>query len=121
MFSSTLLFVLLGIITTIAVLVRRATNVRLPPGPPKLPILGNVLDVPRKHVGRELSQLSDKYGRSEMSCSESYFQTFAGDIFALDVIGRTIIVLGSQDVARELLEKRSTNYSDRPPSVMVKL
>lgn len=42
--------------------VRRRLNTRLPPGPKGLPIIGNVLDMPRKHLGREFAVLSAKYG-----------------------------------------------------------
>lgn len=37
------------------------------------------------------------------------------------VLGRSIIVLDSYDIACEILDKRSRNYSDRPDSVMAKL
>lgn len=36
-------------------------------------------------------------------------------------MGQSILVLGSYKAARELLEKRSSNYSDRPKSIMAKL
>lgn len=32
-----------------------------------------------------------------------------------------MVVLGSQEVARDLLDKRSSIYSDRPSSLMIKL
>ena len=44
-----------------------------------------------------------------------------GDMVYLDVVGRKIVVLGSYKIARELLDKRSANYSDRPTSIMAKL
>ena len=37
------------------------------------------------------------------------------------MLGQDIVILGSLKAARELLEKRSANYSDRPTSVMVQL
>ena len=43
------------------------------------------------------------------------------DVVHLSVFGRDVIVLGSLKVARDLLEKRSANYCDRPTSVMVQL
>ena len=39
----------------------------------------------------------------------------------LDVLGQPMVVLGSYKVARELLDKRSANYSDRPRSIMAQL
>lgn len=37
------------------------------------------------------------------------------------MLGQDIVILGSLKAARELLEKRSANYSDRPQSIMVQL
>ncbi|KAM5546291.1 hypothetical protein V8D89_000417 [Ganoderma adspersum] len=76
-----------------------------PPGPSPLPIFGNILDFPRTHLGREFAALSKKFG----------------DVVYLSLFGQDIVVLGSLKAARELLEKRSANYSDRPASVMVQL
>lgn len=45
----------------------------------------------------------------------------AGDVVYLDVLGQPMVVLGSYKVARELLDKRSANYSDRPRSIMAQL
>ena len=39
----------------------------------------------------------------------------------LNALGQHMVVLGSHKAARELLEKRSSNYSDRPQSIMAKL
>ena len=39
----------------------------------------------------------------------------------LDLLGQSMIVLGSMESASDLMEKRSNNYSDRPSSVMVDL
>ena len=39
----------------------------------------------------------------------------------LNVLGQPMVVIGSYKIARELLDKRSGNYSDRPRSVMAGL
>ena len=44
-----------------------------------------------------------------------------GNVLYLNMLGQDIIVLGSLNAARDLLDKRSANYSDRPKSVMVQL
>ena len=38
---------------------------------------------------------------------------YAGDVFSLHVPGKTIVVLGSEQAAVDLLEKRSAIYSNR--------
>ena len=40
--------------------------------------------------------------------------SLSGDIIYLSALGRPIVVLSSEEVARDLLDKRGTNYSDRP-------
>ena len=37
----------------------------LPPGPPPLPLIGNLFDVPTKDLGAKFRKISDKYGTSE--------------------------------------------------------
>jgi hypothetical protein len=37
-----------------------------------------------------------------------------GDVIHLDLLGNPVIVLNSQEAAIDLLEKRSSKYSDRP-------
>ncbi|KAI0739567.1 cytochrome P450 98A3 [Daedaleopsis nitida] len=84
-----------------SLLQRRAR--RLPPGPTPLPIVGNLFHMPRKDMGRELRELSNTYG----------------DVVHLNVFGQSIILLGSAKVAYDLLDKRSSNYSNRPKSAMI--
>ncbi|KAI0740350.1 cytochrome P450 98A3 [Earliella scabrosa] len=83
----------------------RARARRLPPGPTPLPIVGNILQMPRKDLGKEFADLSNVYG----------------PVAHLSVLGQSIVVLGSHKAACELMDKRSANYSDRPESVMVSL
>ena len=47
--------------------------------------------------------------------------TIIGDVVYLNVLGQSIVVLGSMQAARDLLDKRSSNYSDRPRSAMMEL
>ncbi|PIL25375.1 cytochrome P450 [Ganoderma sinense ZZ0214-1] len=99
-------FVVLFVLALLVGVVRRRKKyARLPPGPAPLPLIGNFLDFPRTHVGREFAEMTKKYG----------------DVVYLSMLGQDTIVLGSLEAARDLLDKRSANYSDRPTSVMVQL
>ncbi|KAG1720161.1 hypothetical protein EDB19DRAFT_1835146, partial [Suillus lakei] len=65
------------------------SNLSFPPGPKGLPVLGNLLD---------------------LNGSQPW-----GSVIYCKLFGRQIIVLQSQEVAKALLEHRSSIYSDRPP------
>ncbi|KAI0705586.1 CyP450 monooxygenase [Earliella scabrosa] len=83
----------------------RAQHHSSPPGPPPLPIIGNLLDVPKSMSAKEYDVLSKTYG----------------DVVHLSVFGQHIVLLGSLEAAVELLDKRSSNYSDKPTSAMADL
>ena len=74
----------------------------LPPGPTRLPIIGNIHQLPQENPWRTYQQWSKKYG----------------PIFSLRAGGDTIIMIGNHAVARDLLDKRSNIYSSRPRLVM---
>lgn len=44
-----------------------------------------------------------------------------GDLLYLEILGQKILVINSEKVAEDLLDKRSQNYSDRPQVPMVTL
>ncbi|OSX64686.1 hypothetical protein POSPLADRAFT_1136478 [Postia placenta MAD-698-R-SB12] len=77
---------------------KRSSHLPMPPGPRGLPVLGNALQMPREREWITFAKWAKTYG----------------DIMHLSVFGRHIIVLSSPDVILDLLEKRSTIYSDRP-------
>ncbi|KAJ7101256.1 cytochrome P450 [Mycena belliarum] len=82
--------------------VSRARKVRsklpLPPGPKKLPLLGNILDISANHAWKQYTEWSKEYNT---------------DILHLDLAGSSLIVLSSLKATEDLLEKRSSMYSDR--------
>ncbi|KAI6017138.1 cytochrome P450 [Pisolithus marmoratus] len=69
-----------------------------PPGPKRLPFIGNLLDMPSVKQWLTFSDWADKFG----------------DMIHLEILGQHIVILNSVDAAVEMLEKKSSIYSDRP-------
>ncbi|EIM79655.1 cytochrome P450 [Stereum hirsutum FP-91666 SS1] len=92
------LFVL--VLSTVRKLLAHARQPRLslPPGPRGYPLIGNLMDVPRKSPWEIYNQMAQKYG----------------SLMSLRTMGQTILVINSATVARDLLEKRGLTWSDRP-------
>ncbi|EMD33937.1 hypothetical protein CERSUDRAFT_141279 [Gelatoporia subvermispora B] len=76
----------------------RTNGCSTPPGPPGLPIMGNYFDVPRERPAQKYLQMGEKLGSG---------------IICLKTMGTNIVVLNSLNAIDELLEKRSSIYSDR--------
>ncbi|KAF8064423.1 cytochrome P450 [Lyophyllum atratum] len=76
-----------------------------PPGPPADPLVGHLRLIPSYNQGTFFYELGKIYG----------------DVMYLHVLGKPIIVLNSVEAAVDLLDKRSANYSDRPPFVVLEL
>ncbi|KAJ8583396.1 cytochrome P450 [Rhizopogon salebrosus TDB-379] len=75
----------------------------LPPGPPSLPLVGSLfsLDDPaRPWLG--FSDLKSTYG----------------DIIYTRLLNKPVVVINSEEVARDLFDLRSTIYSDKPQSIV---
>ncbi|GJE96484.1 cytochrome P450 [Phanerochaete sordida] len=92
-----------GLIFVCALFTSLAKRPRYPPGPKGLPVVGNLFDVPVDNPWIRYTQLGQQLG---------------SDIIHFEVLGRHIVVLNSVKAARDLLEKRSSNYSGRAESVM---
>jgi hypothetical protein len=74
----------------------------LPPGPPGLPVIGNVHQNPKSHAWLQWHQWSQKHG----------------PIIYLSMLGQPIVVLHSARTAQDLLARRGAIYSDRPRLVL---
>ncbi|WEW61695.1 cytochrome P450 [Emydomyces testavorans] len=70
----------------------------LPPGPPGLPIIGNMLLKPKFPPWETYRDWSKKYG----------------GIMSLTRVSKTTIIINDYSIAQELLDKRGVNYSSRP-------
>ncbi|KAF9237858.1 cytochrome P450 [Melanogaster broomeanus] len=77
----------------------------LPPGPPPLPIVGNVRGIDVNKPWLSYSEWSKVYG----------------DLIYSRLFNQEIIIINSEKIAKDLLEDRSSNYSDRPDIVTMAL
>ncbi|KAJ7616483.1 cytochrome P450 [Roridomyces roridus] len=82
---------------------RKRSKLLLPPGPKKLPLIGNLLDVPQLPW--------EGYAK--------WSKEFNSDIIHLDVLGTSIVVLSSTEAVGDLFKKRGSLYSHRPHAVML--
>ncbi|KAG2158441.1 cytochrome P450 [Suillus bovinus] len=74
----------------------------LPPGPPPLPFVGNVIGIDPDHPWLAYSRWGTEYGEIV------YSRLFSQDI----------VIINSERVAHDLLDRRSHNYSTRPAGLV---
>ncbi|PVF92916.1 cytochrome P450 [Serendipita vermifera] len=92
------LFVLVSLAT-----LRSRNTAPYPPGPKRLPLLGNIHNFPRKRFVDAFTRWKELYG----------------DLIYGTVLGTPVIIINSFKVAEELLVKKSSSYSFRPRSVFI--
>ncbi|KAF9044304.1 cytochrome P450 [Panaeolus papilionaceus] len=85
---------------------QKSHRIPLPPGPKGFPLIGSLLEVPR--LEGEPWKTYDQWRRKY------------GDMIYYEVLGQPFLILGTLETAQELFEKRSTNYSSRPPMHMAR-
>ncbi|ESK85931.1 cytochrome [Moniliophthora roreri MCA 2997] len=96
-----LLFFLTWLVSKILRVGRRESY--LPPGPPTIPILGNLHMFPTASPYIKFAEWGQQYG----------------DIYSLKISSGTAIVINSMETATELLDKRGAATADRPKLHMV--
>ncbi|KAJ7618065.1 cytochrome P450 [Roridomyces roridus] len=97
---SSLLLSLALLVAAPLIIFRRigARDKDLPPGPPTLPIIGNLHIFPKESTHLRFTEWARKYG----------------GIFSLKLGAGTVIVITCPEIAHQLLEKRSATTADRP-------
>ncbi|CAJ2505669.1 Uu.00g130630.m01.CDS01 [Anthostomella pinea] len=73
-----------------------------PPGPPTLPFIGNLLQMPKEKGHLQFEKWAKQYG----------------PIYSLILGTQTLIVLSSEHAMKDLLERRGAIYSSRPDSYL---
>ncbi|KAF9442056.1 cytochrome P450 [Macrolepiota fuliginosa MF-IS2] len=74
-----------------------------PPGPKGYPLIGNLLQAPSS---------------KPWLTYEKWFKVY-GDMVYFKILGRSFLILGSLEKTADFFEKRSSNYSDRPTTIML--
>ncbi|GBE88750.1 Multifunctional cytochrome P450 monooxygenase af510 [Sparassis crispa] len=89
----------LGAIYVVSLKFLRRDISSLPPGPPGLPVIGNVLDIPAdRPTWLTFADWAKKYG----------------DIVHISLLGQSSVILSSPEIIYELFDRRGAIYSDRP-------
>ncbi|KAI9571684.1 cytochrome P450 [Boletus coccyginus] len=104
MFSSGVFIVLFCIVLLVAHLRKKknAERQRLPPGPPPTPVLGNIRGIDTRHPWKTYTRWGEEYG----------------NIIYTRLLTQDIVVINSEKIAQDLLDRRSQNYSSRPASLI---
>ncbi|TFY63634.1 hypothetical protein EVJ58_g3137 [Rhodofomes roseus] len=76
----------------------------LPPGPPRVPLLGNIHQLPQSYQYKFFVQWAERYG----------------DVVYAEFFTRSTIVVSSVKAACDLMEKRSAKFSERPRFVRIR-
>ena len=75
-----------------------SSSLPLPPGPPPLPVLGNIHQAPKSHAWLQFTEWGRQYG----------------PVIHLNMLGQHVVVLSTSRAAHDLLAKRGASFSDRP-------
>ena len=95
----------------------------LPPGPRAWPVVGNLLDVPRKRAFFGYSKWASDYGEwLTRFLAVTILKYNAGsDILFMQLPSQPVIIVNTVEAANDLMYKRSSIYSDKPQTIMDEL
>ncbi|KDQ62054.1 hypothetical protein JAAARDRAFT_448042 [Jaapia argillacea MUCL 33604] len=89
-------------VASLAYVFQKRSPAPLPPGPRGWPIIGNILDMPTVQPWLGFKKWGEKWG----------------NMVYVNLLGQPMVVLNSPKVAVDMLDKKSSIYSDRPTFTM---
>ncbi|KAL1695329.1 cytochrome P450 [Schizophyllum commune] len=92
------------VFAVVYVYVRRLRRAPLPPGPRKLPFIGNLLNFPMEKQWEAYTRWAKEYG---------------SDILHVEILGQSMIILNTREACADILDKRSAHYSGRTSMTML--
>jgi hypothetical protein len=99
--GSPAVLVALSILVAVYVLHQKHQRAKLPPGPPGLPLIGNLHQAPKGAVWLTFQKWVKQYGK----------------LVSVNFGGTTVVIIGDYETAKNLLDKRASIYSSRPRMV----
>ncbi|KAF8178137.1 cytochrome P450 [Mycena galopus ATCC 62051] len=78
-------------------------RIPLPPGPRRYWLVGNAFDFPRLQSWKKFTEWRDQYG----------------DIVYAEAFGKPIVILNTLEAVNDLLDKRASQYTNRPTLIVV--
>ena len=100
----------------------RKRNKRVPPGPPRYPLIGNLLNFPAQGWTEIFPKWHAKYGTYiSRSLNRLFIESplAPGHLVYANLMGTPVFIIGDRQVAEELLNTRGAVSAGRPPNVLV--
>jgi hypothetical protein len=97
---------------------QRRSRYRLPPGPRRLPIVGNFFDAPKKFAWKQYSEWASQYGApwapTTLRMALIRHLILLGDIISLTIFGQVIVVFNSLSSIKQVILHQPGAFSSRP-------